>query len=210
MKKIFFIMNVVFLLIISISATAQYSIGIDGGAGIGNAIPVYNNGLFYNYGIFGKVKISNLFYTKGKIAFESTNSSDNIIYTDINGEQQNPGTIIQTFQFLSFSALVGINVGNRVNYFFNAGPYLGYLLKQNATFEGVNGFFDDNLDNTNNYKRYGFGLLIGAGVEIPLSEKILLAFGVRHNLLLTNLSKVEGAVAKICATYASIGFAYAL
>jgi len=87
---------------------------------------------------------------------------------------------------------------NKVRYFANVGPYVGFLLKVK------NGEFDLG---TEGFKKVEYGLSGGVGVIIPLSERYNLYFELRDNLGLTNISDVpiDGGSGEIKTnTYAAI------
>jgi hypothetical protein len=72
----------------------------------------------------------------------------------------------------------------------NAGPYIGYLIKQTDITEAFGEYSKTKNDNTDNYKRTDLGITTGLGARFPIKNKLFLSIEIRNNFGLTNISSV--------------------
>lgn len=201
------------LIIFSSSIYAQsskFNLGIEGGAGISKVGALYDSGLGYTGQIFGQYNITKIFSAQLGFGYEQKNGNDQITVTDNFGNPLYNMKISQNFDFLTLPVLVRAKFGSKINYFVNAGPYFGYLLKQYSQTNDSNNNSSNEIDNASNFKRFETGLSLGIGISLPLKEKLALSFEVRDNLGLTNLSKTEGATLKTNSTHLLLGLSYSL
>lgn len=145
--------------------------------------------LGFTGGFFLQYNFSNLFSLRTNLALERKGSSNTSQVTDQNGNIMDDMTLHFNFNYLVLPILTRASFGQRAKFFIDAGPYLGYLLKNTAVLKGENyettRSHDDSL-----YKKADFGLSTGAGVSIPLNKNISLSFEARNSLGLTNVSAV--------------------
>lgn len=106
--------------------------------------------------------------------------------------------------------MLRITFGQKMKYFFNAGPFMGYALKQTSLVE-----FPTSERIESDYKEFSkpwdFGLSAGAGIIISLGPKTDLNFEVRNNLGLVNTSKapvIENGSIKTNSLNFLFGFSY--
>lgn len=121
------------------------------------------------------------------LAFERKGGKFTSPATDINGTPIGELTAHSSIDYLTFPVLVRATFGNKIQYFINAGPYFGYLLKDRLVSKG------DNIPTaTDDYtafdKRFDTGISTGVGLFVPLNTKFAVSFEIRNNLGLYNIS----------------------
>ena len=114
------------------------------------------------------------------------------------------------FDYFTLPILLRTYIGKKHLFFTNAGPYVGYLIKQTDVDKGSN-INTVTVDNTSYTQRLDAGFTIGLGVTIPIKKSFLFTFEIRNNLGLYNVSK--GAMAddkgvKTNSTNFLLGFAH--
>jgi hypothetical protein len=166
----------------------------------------FTSGLFFQYNF---KKIISL---RTNTAFERKGSVLTFQATDILGNPIGEITTNTNFDYLTLPILVRATFGKKIQYFVNAGPYFGYLIKQTFISKG------DNIptttdDNTSLYKRFDIGISTGFGLSVPIKTKFAFSFEVRNNLGLYNTSDVpvinDGTI-KTNSTNFLLGFTYKL
>jgi opacity protein-like surface antigen len=90
------------------------------------------------------------------------------------------------YDYLTLPLLASFSTNGKSRLYFNAGPYLGYLLSQKNIYNTGLKKTEDNTDNT---KKIDFGLTFGLGLKIPLGNKLLLDLGLNDNFGLINVQK---------------------
>ncbi len=95
-----------------------------------------------------------------------------------------------TFDYITMPIQWGQRFGQKVKYQFGVGLYAGFLIKQEQTGEGLNGLVNSNEDNTDNFKKFDFGLSASFSVLFPIKESFLIKMGLEDNLGLVNASDV--------------------
>jgi hypothetical protein len=131
--------------------------------------------------------------------------------TDSQGNPISKGKIRGNFDYITIPLLLRANIGNKINYFVNAGPYIGFLLSQNNIVQAP--LFDGakvTYTNTSYYKTIDIGITAGIGLAIPIKDKFALSIEIRNNLGLTNINKNTNKDygIKTNSTNLLVGFAY--
>ena len=164
--------------------------------------------LQYNY--------PNTFSLRTDIQFERKGSVVPGAFTDIVGNVVGEDKPIHVnFNYLTVPILLRATFGKKTKCFVNAGTFLGYLIKQTFVYPAGTILPDgsDREDNTKNDKRLDFGATAGLGLSIPIKDKFLIAFEIRDNLGLYNVSAVpidnDGTI-KTNSTNLLISFSYKL
>jgi hypothetical protein len=133
--------------------------------------------------------------------------------TDEYGNPIGELTFHSNFDYLTIPILGRLTFGKKIEFYVNAGPYLGYLLKQKDITEASGEYPKTEIDNTDNFEKLDFGLTTGLGMNYPLLEKLLLTVEIRNNLGLTNTSSLpvanDGSI-KTNSTSLLIGVTYRL
>lgn len=141
-------------------------------------------------GIGLKYSFTNRVSVKTSVLFERKGSATEITYTDINGSLLAEGLFRVRFDYIVAPLLVQYAFGAERKLFVNAGPYVGYLLQQKFVRTKVDDFPRDTQDNTENIEPLDVGFTLGFGTAIPLTEHLVASGELRHNLGLTNTSKL--------------------
>ena len=131
---------------------------------------------------------------------------------DINGTRVGEISTYTKFDYLTFPILVRATFGKKVQYFVNAGPYFGYLIKQTFVTKGDN-FPTTTTDNTSFDKRFDTGISTGLGLSIPIKSKFAFSLELRNNLGLynvTDLPVTNSVIVKTNSTNILLGFTYKL
>ena len=165
----------------------------------------FSSGLTFQYNFPKLVSI------RTNISFERKGLTAKGISTDKYGNEIGEGTIHVNFDYLTMPILGRLTFGKKINYFVNAGPYLGYLIKQNDVTEAIGEYPKSETDNTDNFERLDFGITAGLGISFPISSKIFISFEIRNNLGLLNISSIpvmNDASIKTNSTNLLIGIVY--
>lgn len=114
-----------------------------------------------------------------------------ILDTDGFGEEYN-FTVKKNYDYLILPMMVKYNFSNKNSFYFNGGPFVGYLLKSNLTNDlvDIDGFENDSDTTTNLNKRTDFGLSLGFGKTFEFNKNLFF-IEIRENLGLTNTSKTK-------------------
>ena len=99
----------------------------------------------------------------------------------------------ENFNFLTIPLLVRANFGKTINYFINAGPYFGLLLKQTEYIEAMQDIPSREIDLTKSLGRNEFGLSFGIGLSYKLMKKIKISIEARDNLGLSKSREIPSA-----------------
>ena len=196
---------------------SSFEIGIEGGPSLislrGNE--TINNHhkttIGYSAGFSLQYNFKKIISLRTNIAYEKKGSIVRAERTDIYGNSLGEIDIHTNFDYLTLPVLVRVTFGENVQYFINAGPYFGHLIKQTFVSEDYNG--QQTIDNTFNDKRFDVGISTGLGISIPIKTKFSASFEIRNNLGLYNVSEVpvlnNGRI-KTNSTNFLFGFAYKL
>lgn len=197
--------------------TNKFDIGVEGSpsliflrgniiANLGKPTIGFSGGLFFQYNFKRVVSL------RTNIAFERKGSVLTYEITNINGNSLGKVTTNTNFDYLILPILVRATFGKRVQFFVNAGPYFGYLIKQTFVTKGDNIPTTTN-DNTSLNKRFDTGISTGLGLSVPIKTKFLFSFEVRNNLGLYNVRAVSvgnNGTVKTNSTNFLLGFTYKL
>jgi hypothetical protein len=187
------------------SASAQkgkFVIGLSGGANIsglrGYTQIIKSSPLIAtNYQIEFGFKLNEHLFLVSNNSYETKgNQFNDVQITDNNGNQLSNGTIKSKLEFIDFDFLVRYMIGSKkIKYYANAGPYFGLFMKGTeetmlSSPTMINGtLFSSNQKSISNlFKKIDFGLSLGAGIWLPLNEKINFTIGLTGNVGLNNIS----------------------
>ena len=197
--------------------TKNFNIGIEGGPSLislhGNdVVESYNDlSLGFSGGLSFQYNFSKLVALRTNISFERKGLTTKIQATDEYGNPIGELTFHSNFNYLTLPLLGRLTFGKKINFYVNAGPYLGYLLKQKDITEAFGEYPKTEMDNTDNFKRLDFGITSGLGMNFPIQEKLLLSVEIRNNFGLTNISSLpvanDGSI-KTNSTNLLVGVAY--
>ena len=108
--------------------------------------------------------------------------------------------------------LVRASIGKKIKYFFEAGTFFGYLIKQTDISEATKYLPKTTTDNTSGDKRFDTGVTAGFGLTIPIKDKFLISCEIRNNFGLYNVGMyvINDGTIKTNSTNLLISFAYKL
>ena len=197
--------------------TNQINVGFEGGPSL---ISLYGNDVVESYkdlsfgfscGLTFQYNFSKLISLRTNILFERKGLSTKKQATDEYGNPFGELTFHSNFNYLTLPLLGKLTFGKKIKFYVNAGPYLGYLLKQKDITEAFNEYPKTESDNTDNFERLDFGVTTGLGMNFSIHENLLLSVEIRNNLGLPNISSLpivnDGRI-KTNSTNLLIGIAY--
>lgn len=177
-----------------------FDIGIEGGFSIAslrgeinnnyrNSRIGYSGGFFvqYNFNEVISMRTGGFYERKGSsLELPATDPIGNVVIGTIHGKEN--------FDYLTIPLLLRVSFGKNLNYnyFVNAGPYIGFLIKQTEYKEAFQGYpSGSNLDRTGNFKKIEMGLSFGLGLAYTFNDKFALSIEVRNNLGMTDITEVN-------------------
>ncbi len=228
MKKIVFVGCAVCLLLLTIKSQNQkFEVGVTGAAGASSLLIgpdasgtfgfVYKPKFAYSFGVsfqynfnefFGLVINPNYLRKGGQLDGEFRDGLGNSLGTH---------SVVKNFNYFSTPFLARFTFGKNVRFFANAGGYFGYLINQISVYPDIYGSnfpeVNNEIDNTENWDRFDFGLSTGVGIIIPLGESFSLSVELRDNFGLKDISKNGGLINTTDTwsnniAYLQVGFAY--
>ena len=165
----------------------------------------FSGGLTFQYNFTGLVSL------RTNISFERKGFATKIQLTDELGNSIGEVTSQSNFDYLTIPLLARFTFGKKIHFFVNAGPYLGYLLKEKDITEAFGEYQKLESVNTDRFERLDFGITTGLGVIFSIQDKLLLTVEIRNNLGLVNISSLpvtnDGSI-KTISTNLLIGIAY--
>jgi hypothetical protein len=197
----------------------RFDVGMEGGISLaslrGNALVYegHHSRMGYIGGLFGQYNFPRHFSIRTGCYFERKGSSLKLSFVDMNGTPVGTMRGRESFDYITVPLLFRYNFGKKINCFVNAGPFVGFLLKQTEYTEALLNIPESTSDRTANFQETEAGVSFGAGINYPVSEKYMFSFEVRNNLGLTNVSALPilgGDVIKTNALNFLVGFNYRL
>lgn len=217
-KSLFFGLLLLTVLGTTYGQTNKFDIGVEGSPSLiflrGNDIidNLHKPTIGFSGGLFFQYNFKKVVSLRTNIAFERKGSVLTSQTTDINGNPLGEITTNTNFDYLTLPVLVRATFGKKVQFFVNAGPYFGYLIKQTFISKGDN-IPTTTSDNTSLDKRFDTGISSGIGLSVPIKTKFAFSFEVRNNLGLYNVSAVpvvNNGTIKTNSTNFLLGFTYKL
>lgn len=194
---LFFITNAVY------GQTPKLTFGIAAGPGVvnlyGNDILRHNHKPTIGFagGAFCSYQLHKDLFIGANFMFERKGSFTSMAATDLIGNQLGNAKTYSRLNYLTIPVFLRKTFGNKVKFMLNAGAFSGYLLKFTVTSEGSIGIKRKG-DYTSNLKRIDIGVIVGAGFELPVTDKLSFSLEVRENLGLFNTSALpvlnDGAI----------------
>jgi len=195
MKKLFTLIFILGLISNTFSQTKHFDIGLEGGAGLvflrGNDFIKlhYKPTVGISIGISFQYSFSNNFALRSGLAYERKGGRFMVLAEQSGVTEEIKGH--SNYDYLTLPVLIRASIGKKIKYFANTGFYIGGLVRQTLEYNSDGVVFKvPRFDNTINDKLFDFGLVLGAGVYIPIKEQFFLSAEIRDDLGLTNTSKV--------------------
>ncbi|MCU0433802.1 MAG: PorT family protein [Bacteroidia bacterium] len=193
MKQVFFLLFAT----MAISAHAQTNmldVGTEGGFNLstlrGNEVILDRQQTLIGFsgGVFAQYNFKKIFSIRTGAYFERKGARSEFELIDINGNPIGTYRGQSRFDYFTVPLLLRANFGKKINWFVNAGPYAGFLIKQTDYTEAINNIPENTADLTEFFKKNDFGISFGAGIHYPLNDNLTLSFEARNNLGLVNIS----------------------
>ncbi len=212
-------LSILLILTAGIKAYSQenkFSIGVEGGTGLislrGNSLLESHKPAFgFSGGVSLEYDLNNTLSLRTTIAFERKGDMLKGTLIDNDGNIIGTATMHSNFNYLTLPLLVRASLGKNHRFFVNAGPYVGYLLKQTVSSKGVG--LEQKVDNTLLDKRMDAGITAGVGFRFFFGAKCDFSIEARDNLGLMNVSAVPvygGGSIKTNSANLLVGFTYKL
>lgn len=210
------------LTFLSYGQTNLLDIGVEGGLGVaslrgrGNDFITKSDHIRISYekGLFIQYNFKKIISIKTGAYYAKKGSSTRIpIFFDLPGPAIDTIKGEESFDYITVPLLVKVTFGNKIRYFINAGPYMGFLLKQTEQYGPIRQSPQTTLDGTDSYKKTEKGISTGAGVLFNYKQRLDFSMEIRNNLGLTNTSKLpvgNDREIKTNATNILLGISYKL
>ena len=212
--------KIILILIVSLFSHitfGQVYLGLETGPGLislnGNDITeeFTDHTISFSAGLTFKYHFSQKSSLKTKLAFERKGAVTKFEVNDPFGNITGDGKLHLRYNYLTIPLLYQFNFGNKVKFFINGGPYIGYLLKQKDVVK-VDDLPKRTADNTDDFERLDFGMTAGIGGMIPINNDLMLTTEIQNNWGLQNLNKNTSSSSKLHtnATNLLFGIVYKL
>lgn len=199
MKKNTFV-SLIFLSLFLFSSGQNKTIEFGFQSGV-NINAAYGNSGLKNYsgstagvhvGVHFKMKMNRRLALKAILAYDQNGwAYRSLTFTDDNGNDLGTGDLVEKINYLNLPILAEYSFGKKIKFNVDAGFFAGYLLKYTAVQKIKEPVASTNTFALTNRKAINFGLSAGAGVQIPVSPKMKLDFGIRDNVGLANIYKPQ-------------------
>jgi Outer membrane protein beta-barrel domain len=144
-------------------------------------------------GGYFKININQLFGIKVLAQYDQNGYRlGDITFTDASGNNLAPGNVTIKTTYLNFPIVAEFTFGNKIKYYVNAGPYVGFLLSS-SVISKISSTASSQASTTktksDGYKSTNFGVSFGTGTLIPISKKLQLHVAIKNNVGLSNIIK---------------------
>ena len=166
---------------LTFAQTNKFEVGLEMGPSLvsfrGNDILDNNNDLSFGFssGLTFQYNFPKLISIRTNISFERKGLSTKGSATDQYGNQIGEITFHSNLDYLTIPILGRLTFGKKINFFVNAGPYIGYLIKQTDITEALGEHPKTETDNADNFKKTDFGITTGLGARFPIKNKLFLS-----------------------------------
>jgi len=209
-----------FLSISSIVYSQNFSISITGGINASYFKFEANSPIFpqnspysskpgFMTAIEGKLNLNSFLAFRGGVNYLRKGATNKVNLTDENGNPTGDGEIQTNVDYISLPILVETYLLENDILFFNVG-YSFDFMQQAETKYDYGETFQGNTDETNNFTKVDYSLLVGLGVQVPISEKLTFLFEGRWQNSLTDIYKAESFSLKNRSVFAASGIRYNL
>ncbi len=223
-------MNRIFIILLFISIgnnsklyaqNSMFDLGLEGGPNLSTMF-VNSNNPFFDFdpkpAIFGsggfifQYNFKNFLSLKTGLSYQRKGYQlSNIPFLDANGNIAGTGKTSFRFDYLTFPVLVKASFGKKVNFFVNAGPYVGYLLAKTdrTKLNGSETIYTNDL-NYSGINRWDFGVASGVGIAIPIRTYWVISVEARNYSGLMDITESSMTKWLTNTTDLRIGVAYKL
>jgi hypothetical protein len=146
-------------------------------------------GLGFSAGITTQFRLTQKFAVQTSLGIERKGALSKGFVSDTLGMTIGEFSCQNQFDYLVLPVLLRYHFGKQNLFFVNAGPYLGYLLRQNNKVKSEL-FPNYSYSDIAYFKQLDAGVTAGFGMNIPLNEVLVLSVECRDNLGVSNISKL--------------------
>lgn len=212
---------IIALLITSVvfGQSKKVNLGIEGGPSL---TVLWGNDLITDYGSLTtgfsggatfQYNFTKRFSLRTNLSFERKGSISTLQITDGQGTIIGETTFRNNFNYITLPILARGSFGDKVKFIINAGPYVGFLIKETLIQEAFNEYPETKTNYTDYYKPLDFGLTTGIGFTLPITGDLLLSMEFRSNFGLYNIAATGVYQNGLIITYSSnllFGISYQL
>jgi hypothetical protein len=219
MKKILMILSLVLISSMTYPQESKIAVGFQVSPAItsirGNSlIDRYDSRFVISPGITFDYKItSNISFNSG-IAFERKGAKSNTKYLDYT---EMPPLVNQDFKinydYLTLPLMFTYNTNTEVNFYIGGGKFLGYLISEKTFASATDEIPEWTHDHTDASKKLDIGLSLITGINLPVTDKLILDIGLRDYIGLVNTSRyyiVDNGSIKTNSYSLVLGLKYAI
>ncbi len=152
----------------------------------------------YAAGVSFGYSINRIFSLRPNLMYEIKGEETNFQPIDNYGMNLNGYTVFK-FNYATMHLLSRATFGDKINYFVEAGPYVGYLI--NAKSVGIsnsyaNGVYYSTISReiTNSCNKINIGATLGLGAYYSLNEKLGIGLNIRRSTGLNSIAKNSNSV----------------
>lgn len=199
---------------------SMFDLGLEGGPNLSTMLisstlfdfdpqpAVFGSGGFifqYNFKNFLSLKTGISYQRKGY-------QLKDIPFADQNGNiLSNTATSSSRLDYLTFPILVKASFGKKVNFFVNAGPYVGYLLQKSDRLKtGSSSSTSTDDFSYSGINRWDFGIAGGVGIAIPIRTFWVISVEARNYSGLLDIASSSNTKWLTNTTDLRVGVAYKL
>lgn len=191
MKRALFLLIAVFYSLTGFGQESKFLIGVEltpSGSTLWTdaSNDIEDTRLAFSSGLKAEYCLTQAFSIKSGLLYELKGEQYTLLYTLESGEQVDRIVKIN-LNYMILPILITFKTKGSTNFYVDAGTFLGYLLSAKAKYKTGDSKSSSNLGDY--YKKFDFGLSIGVGLYIPVSEKYIINIGLKENLGLLNTSK---------------------
>ena len=189
MKSLLLSTVLLFSMVFCFGQSKHILIGVEGGPSLVSLRNDDNKDLKskigYAAGLSFEYFLNEKFGIKSGLLFEKKGAKDEI--TLINAEGTPTGTvdIDNQYDYIVLPLLFAYHTPGEFSFYANAGPYFGVLLSNMVYYEETDSSPGQKEDFTSETNTLDFGLTVGIGTNISLSDDFLLGIDIKNNLGLT-------------------------
>jgi Outer membrane protein beta-barrel domain len=141
-----------------------------------------------------KINMNKRFGVKATLAYDQYGwALRSLVFADNFGAEIGKTDVLIKLNYLNLPLLAEYSFGNKVKFNLDGGIFLGFLVSNKIITKVTEslqpGQAPKTISTSDNKKSTNFGILFGAAIQIPVTHKMKLDFGLRDNLGLTNISK---------------------
>lgn len=145
-----------------------------------------------NIGAGVKIKIRKRFGLKAILYFDENGwSYRSLLFENNTASGLAMGDVLFKLKYLNLPVTVEYSFGNKIEYYLDAGIFSGLLLNNQTILKikEPDGTVFQNKGSSN-YHHFNFGIVVAAGIKIPLLPRIKFDLGVKNN---TGLVKINSS-----------------